>query len=515
MSTGPSDAPVPEPQDAGPQDADAADWRRLDRRTVTASVLTVAGVCVAAAVPTAVGIGSVFWLGAVIVPAVLVALAGTVVVERLRLRKTRYRVLADRVELAKGIVVRTRRSVSRDRIRTVDLTAGPVARYLGVVTAKIDTGEQSASNASSLMLYAVARDEGERLRAELLDRARTDGAPRSEGRVATFDRRWVRYAPLSIVTPIVGAGAYGAVLQVSEWFGLQTGVIAWTIDVLGGLGLIGGIAVLVVVGVVIGLIGSLAVFVEMWWNYRLDREAGGTLRVRRGLFTARSISLEEERLRGIELVEPLGIRTAGGARVDAVATGLRSQGDQDQADRKTLLPAAPREEADRVAAAVLHEPVSPTSATLTAHPRAARGRRIRWALATVAVPVVTLAVLGWLLSLAVLAHLSWICAVIGVPVAVAWAFDAYRNLGHALSGDYLVVRSGSVRRGTVALQRRGVIGYTARQSVFQRRKGLMTLTATTAAGTGGYSAHDVDAAEGLAFAEEAVPGLFGPLLERR
>lgn len=502
--------------DSGTGAADA-EWRRLDPRTVRVSLLTVAGICVAAGVPTglAIGASSVFWALVTVLPASAVALVATVGVERLRLHKTRYRVLPDRVELAKGIIVRTRRSISRDRIRTVDLTAAPPARVFGLATVKIDTGEQGGSAASSVALYAVSRNEGDRLRAELLDRGRPDGKPGPDGRLATLDPRWVRYAPLSIVTPALGAAAYGGLLQVAEWFGLQSGVVMWAVELLGGLGLVGGIAVAAATGVVIGALGSLALFVEMWWNFRLDREAGGTLRVRRGLLTVRSISLEEERLRGVELVEPLGVRTAGAARVDAVATGLRSRDDEDMNDRKTLLPAAPRGEADRVAAAVLRETTEPTSAELTPHPLAARGRRIRWALTAAAVPVAALAVCGWLFSSAVLLHLTWISAVVGVPIALALALDAYRNLGHGLSGEYLVARHGSVRRSTVALQRRGVIGLTARQSLFQRRRGLMTITATTAAGSGAYSVHDVDAAEGLAFADEAVPGLFGPLLERR
>ena len=72
-----------------------------------------------------------------------------------------------------------------------------------------------------------------------------------------------------------------------------------------------------------------------------------------------------------------------------------------------------------------------------------------------------------------------------LPLAVALALDAYRNLGHALSGRYLVTRSGTLRRSTAALERAGVIGWTVKQSYFQRRAGLLTLTATTAAGRGG------------------------------
>jgi putative membrane protein len=71
-----------------------------------------------------------------------------------------------------------------------------------------------------------------------------------------------------------------------------------------------------------------------------------------------------------------------------------------------------------------------------------------------------------------------------------------------------------VRRGTVAPQRSGVIGWTIRQSIFQRRKGLLMLTATTAAGSGAYSVFDAGESEGLVFAEEAVPELLTPFLER-
>jgi putative membrane protein len=54
-----------------------------------------------------------------------------------------------------------------------------------------------------------------------------------------------------------------------------------------------------------------------------------------------------------------------------------------------------------------------------------------------------------------------------------------------------------------------VIGWTVKQSVFQRRRGLATFTATTAAGSGAYAIRDADADEGLAFAVEAVPGVLG------
>lgn len=65
----------------------------------------------------------------------------------------------------------------------------------------------------------------------------------------------------------------------------------------------------------------------------------------------------------------------------------------------------------------------------------------------------------------------------------------------------------------MALQRGGIIGWTATQSIFQRNAGLLTLSATTAAGSGAYSILDVGVSDGLIVAERAVPDLLTPFLQ--
>ncbi|AXB48038.1 PH domain-containing protein [Amycolatopsis albispora] len=495
-----------------------ATWQKLDRRTIYVSALVLAGVAVGAGVPTGIGIASANSLGvalAWVLPAATLLIAGGTAADYLRWLKTRYRVGPERAELHTGLLLVKRRSLARERIRNVDLTANPLLRIFGLVTVKIGTGEQRQGGESTLVLNPVTKAEADRLRRELLNRGSTvDTRVGVDGTLARLDPAWIRYAPISFVVPALGMAAGGAVMQVSDWFGLQDGFVRWMIELFRGFPLVLVILVLAAVLLVVGFVGSLALFVEMWWNYHLEREPGGTLRVRRGLLTTRSISLEERRLRGVEVVEPLGIRLAGAARVDAVATGMVQRQEDDKTDTRTLLPAAPKELADRIAAVVLREERSPTEAALlTAHPLAARGRRLRWSIGSVVLLCAVLVVLGLLLT-DVLLHIAWIAALIGLPIAVVLAFEAYKALGHAISGDYLVARSGAVRRATVALQRDGVIGWTVKQSIFQRRARLLTLTATTAAGAGGYHVYDAAQGEGLAFADEAVPGLLGPFLER-
>ncbi|MEI7029896.1 PH domain-containing protein [Streptomyces pratensis] len=500
------------PGDGGPA---RDDWRRLDPRTVLVTALVVAGVVAGAALPATLGLSR--WLGlpaaALWVPAVALLVVGAAAgADRVRWRRTRYRIGQERVDLHTGLLLVKRRSLARERIRTVDLTASLLLRLLGLVTVKIGTGEQG--NDSTLELDPVTRAEGERLRRLLLERAAaTPSGGHREGELAVLDPRWLRYAPVSFVAPMLGGAAAGAVMQISDWVGAQGDVIAWVGDRFRETPVLWTIVILLVTALVAGVVGALGLWIEMWWNYRLEREAGGTLRVRRGLFTSRSISVEEARLRGVDLVEPLGVRLLGAARLDAITTGLAKDHEGRNADHNTLLPPAPRARADALAADVLREAVTPTGAALVRHPRAARGRRLRWALATALTPVLALAVLGALLT-PVLLWIALGCAAVGAPLAVVLALDAYRGLGHALSGRYLVTRSGTVRRSTAALERAGVIGWTVRQSVFQRRAGLLNVTATTAAGGGAYTAYDTDVDEGLTFAAEAVPGLLEPFLER-
>ncbi|WP_369212925.1 PH domain-containing protein [Streptomyces flavofungini] len=499
-----------------PDAAGGGAWLRLDRRSLLVTVQLTGGVAFAAGVPTVLGLANAMALGVAcswVVAGALLLIGGGVAVDALRLRHSRYRVGDERVELREGVLFVKHRSLHRERVRAVDLIANPLLRVLGLVKVRIGTGEQSSAQESALELVPVRRAEGERLRRELLRRAAT-GAADADGPLAALDRSWIRYAPVSFVTPVIALSAGGAVMQVSEWFQAQQAVISWVGGLFSGVSIAVMVLVLAAVVLVVGAVGSLGLWVEMWWNYRLDREPGGTLRVRRGLLTTRSISLEEARLRGVDVVEPLGLRLAGAARVDAVATGLRSRDEDSHAEANTLLPAAPRALADQVAARVLREPVTPTGTPLTPHPVAARSRRLRWAVAAALAPALVLVLLGALLGLPVLMWLGAGCAAVLLP-GLGWlARDAYRGLGHALGDEYLVVRSGTVRRSTVALRRGGVIGWRIKQSVFQRRAGLLTVCATTAAGAQAYSAYDMAEAEGLEFAERAVPGLLTPFLER-
>ncbi|MEV6233305.1 PH domain-containing protein [Saccharopolyspora shandongensis] len=511
-------------------------WRRLDPKTVAAAAVLVmaplvptAGVMfLSDAEPTTLLVTALIWVG------VAVLIAGFSAAEWWL---TWYRITDERFELRHGVLTRNHRWIPRERIRSVDLTADPGHRLFRITTVKVGTGGQ-AGDSSELKLDAIARHHAESLRQELLfggsstsdtaayrepvtmpSIAASAGAVSTaastevgEATLARLNPTWFRFSALTLSFMLIVWGAIasgiGSFKELLEAFGvfesLGQAVLATSLWLV--------IAVGAAIALVVGVLGAIALSVEMWWGFRLTRERGDTLRVKRGLLTTRSVSLEERRLRGVELAEPLLLRWARGARLHAVATGLNQKTEEHQPDNKTLLPPAPRAETHRVAAEVLRERESPFGGELHRHPRAALRRRITWALVS-AVPfiaaAVTAAVIGWL-SVAATAAVG----VVAVAVAIGFALDAYRNLGHAITDRYLISRSGTGIRRTVALQREGIIGWRIRRTVFQRRSDLLTIGATTAAGNSVYEVRDVSTETGLRLAEEAVPGLLAPFLQR-
>ena len=105
-----------------------------------------------------------------------------------------------------------------------------------------------------------------------------------------------------------------------------------------------------------------------------------------------------------------------------------------------------------------------------------------------------------------------VLGLLALPAGAFLAHDRYQRLGHGLSRDHLVVRSGSLRARRDVLQLSGIIGWTVRQTWFQRRAGLATLVATTAAGRQAYVVLDVPVATAVALAHAATPELVAPFL---
>lgn len=478
-----------DPEASGPAGDGTAEWLRLDPRTVTATTSLVAGALVAAAVPAAIGLLlsglGPGWVVLWTLGGILLGTAATAVGESVRLAVTRYRVDDHRIERRVRFLSSTTTTLSTGRVRNVEISADLIQRRLGVAAIKVASGE---TDGSRLALTALDRATAEDVRVRLL----RERATAETTEIARLDPGWVRYAPASVMTPLFGLLAFGVVFQVASWFNAVPDMIDWVWEHIDQLPLPLIAVGVVALALVIGVISSMVVFVESWWNLRLDHHRDGSLELRRGLLVGRHTSFDGRRIRGVTLHEPPGFRALGAARLDVVAAGVGVGKDQDgkQKQSPALIPASPREIPMGVAEEVVAAPL-PTR--FRAHPPEARRRRAVRALAATA----ALTALGLVPAL-VWPWLWWVpVAVLAVSGALAaWiTLDNYRGLGHAVESTVVALRKGSVLRRTDVLTRDGLLGWNLRQTPFQKRAGLVTMIATSAGGSEAFRLPDVAEAE--------------------
>jgi putative membrane protein len=435
-----------------------------------------------------------------------------------RFASTSFRITAGQIELRRGLLSRSVLTAPLDRVRTVELTASPIHRLLGLAKVEIGTGSASKSGDNRLVLDSLGSAEGRRLRADLLHRvpvtpgpatpdtsAATPGAPAEETVIMRLDPSWVRFAPLTTSGLVIALAALGGS---SQFLGdlVDRAASSTSVDErVGALPLVVSIPAGLVVFLAVISILAISGYLLANWGFTLSRDgSGSSFHVRRGLLTTRETSIDVERLRGLEIHEPLGLRLAGGGRLTAVVTGLSRRAEGSTA----LVPPAPRSVVIGVGEHVLGE-AGPLHTDLVQHgPAALRRRLVRGIVPLGLVPVV-LGVLVLVSDVPI-----WLVLVtLPLPVVgLALALDRYARLGHALTPSYVVVRWGSLRGRRDALQRTGIIGWNIRQSWFQRRAGLVSLTATTAAGQQSYEILDIPESTAVALADAAVPGLVGQFL---
>ena len=496
-----TDAPV---GTAAPVLVEEQEWQRLDPRMLfvhpVREVIRFLPALLAVLV-AGTAAGRELWQAAFVVIPIVLGL--------LRYLTTSFRISGGRVELRRGLLNRHVLSTPIDRVRTVDLTSSPIQRVLGLTTVRVGTGTASTSGDERLDLDGLPVQRARVLREELLRTnppedqgasAEADQAPPPfEEVVVRFQPAWLRFAPLTGSGLVIAAAGLGALSQLFQTAGFMPRVDA---DALNAptLPLAVLVPLLVLLALVFMALLSVGGYLVTNWGFRLTRTVaprGASWHLTRGLFTTRETTLDDERLAGVSLAEPIGLRVAGGARLSAIVTGL----DRSQQGSSALVPPAPRTAVERVAVAVLGTE-GPVTGELVRHGAQATRRRWVRALVPASVP-------AGLAVIAVSRGASpwWLVALLALAVGAALAADRARSLGHALVDGHLVARSGSLSRRRRALDVEHVIGWNFSATWFQRRVGLCTLVATTAGGSQAVPILDIPEDQAVRLAERALPDL--------
>jgi putative membrane protein len=420
-------------------------------------------------------------------------LAFTVAIGLARWFTTSYRIGPSDVQLRTGILQRKVLSVPRNRIRSVSTDARLLHRLLGLTVLRVSTGQEAKGDAV-FALDAVQAEQVPMLRATLLaESLAVDDQVAEPGRILTrWQPSWLRYSPLSFTGLAMIAAAVGVVYQVGAGAALRdSGIEQSGAEFAERF----GVAVVVAGAVVVVLLASVLLSVLQslvsYGNLELRRDAD-VLHLKHGLLRVREHTFDMRRLRGGTLREPLLVRLFGGARLDAVMTGVGGAG-----EASMLLPPCPKTTAEAVLTELIARPDA-VDGPLSRHGAAATRRRWTRALALPALAAVALLVVAvpmWV----------WVLWVVLTVCCALLAFDRSRSLGHRVGDGWLVARAGSLQRRRDCIAAAGIIGWTVRQTLMQRRAGVATLVAATAAGVKQYQVIDVPAGSAWSIAAEASP----------
>lgn len=440
----------------------------------------------------------------------LVVLAGV-----LRWVSTSYQIGRTHIILRKGFFSRQVVTVARNRIRSVDTESDLFHRVMRVSIVEVGTGQADAgkSDAERFRLNAIDTREVEPLRDELLSHLRAlDPSLREEDEeqwgskygedIARWRITWARFAPFSFI----GFGVLFSLWLLTWQMGdmhdriMHLGVVESTRAWLDSLGqpwtTVGEALAVWLVASVLAVI----TYAIRYGKYALT-DHGKLLYVQNGILRRKHQALDKARLRGVEIRLPVYLRILGGGRLEPIMTGTKKSG----GTASTLLPQAPLKDVRRVAVRILGDE-TPVTVRLRRHPWKAVRRRITRGL----FPFYFVAGLIVLIRLdsgpSADVWVRW-----GIPAALVFflllSVDRIRMLGHALLPDLLVTSSGSWTAKRTVLEADGIIGWTVRQSVFQRAAGVANVTAATPAGAKGYTVMDMDADEAWALAEALTPGI--------
>ena len=173
--------------------------------------------------------------------------------------------------------------------------------------------------------------------------------------LARWQPSWLRYSPLSFTGLAMILAAVGLAYQAGAGAALENSRLAQSgVDAAERFGVVASVVVVAVAVLVASVVLSVLRSLVTYGNLVLRRDADA-LHLEHGLLRVREHTFDMRRLRGGTLREPLLVRLFGGARLDAVMTGVDGAG-----EASLLLPPCPRATAEAVLAELIARPEAVT-----------------------------------------------------------------------------------------------------------------------------------------------------------
>ncbi len=386
-----------------------------------------------------------------------------------------YRIEGDELRIESGIFIRKKRYISKNRIQSIDLTAGVIHRLFGLVKVEVQTA--GSDNSAEAGLKAVSRRQGELLR-EALKGEKAEPAGKVEDPTEPVKPKAVTQRTIGwkrLLLAATTSGGIGVFLSLFAVFGSQvnqiipdgffTNVYNWAVHL--SIVILLVLVLLVCVGIwLMAIAGTL-----LRYSYFTIRKYENELFITRGLLEKKQVTVPLNRIQGIRIQENIFRQPLGYAAVYAeVAGGALDKNDDFSI---ALFPLLKRTEIQSFVQEYL--PGFQIEEEWEQLPvRSARRFILRSTLPVVAIA----APLLYFFPL-----FSWMALII-IAAAAVLGYLRFKDAGFSINEKQLSFRSRMLSREIIVVDRKRIQSLSTSNHWFQRRKSLQTVYFSIASHSG-------------------------------
>ncbi|MCM3603243.1 PH domain-containing protein [Robertmurraya korlensis] len=399
-----------------------------------------------------------------------------------------YRLEEGELRMEYGLLVRKKRYIPFDRIQSLDFSEGILHRPFGLVKVKVETAGSSGTADAEAVLTAITKDEANRIQEiiaqakgklveETFDTEVANKAERVEEKVVykISSKELLLLATTSGGVGVVLSAMVAFLSQLDDLIPYESAYHEVEKVISNGIVIV---AVLVFLGFLLAwvaaLIGTMVKFAQFTVK-KTERE----IIISRGLLEKRQITIPLNRIQAIRISENILRQPFGLCSVYMISAGgsVRNA----EGAKVLLLPAVKKAQVAHILQE--HLPISTTSQPFNSPPKRSLPRYLlRGSLIVVPFVIAAIAIfkLWGLLSILLFVFSS------------AWSYLIYKDAGWGIEGQQLNIQYRGLIKHTLFMKKPNVQSLDYKESIFQRRKNLATMTSLIKSGMGAIGGTIVD-----------------------
>lgn len=402
----------------------------------------------------------------------------------------KYRVYEDELQIRKGIVVKNKLYMSKDRIQVIDITEGLLQRMFGLVKVEVKTAGGGTETAT---ISAISREDAEDLRNELRKKNTGDIEGKDIQKEAETDKDEVlaswKLSPKDLVYAAFTSGNFGLIAsilgaisgQLDEFINEET--IEYIYEAMPGYSNVTVIVSLVIAIILISWVLSFLGVIFRYSDFRLEKTSNELI-ITSGLLERKHITVPFDRIQAVRFVEGIIRQPLGYGMIYVESAGF----DQTQKGRSIVL--APFMAASGVSdflKTFLTEYSEPEF-----HIRPPKNVLFRYIRRPNYFMLLLIPVAWYLLEY------GWLLIFL-VPLLGLLGWLRYRDAALALGEGILRMRYRVLSRTTAIIKRNRIQNIELSENPFQRKRDILNLTVTAASGAGGmgFELADLDHSDSL------------------